>query len=97
MKRKMQGKTYLEKAYLSTTLDADEAFSMGNETVLIRIRTKPTSKGAYLGEHSEIDDQKEFLFARNSNFKVVDVITETMETEYGKEERIIIIFEDVTK
>ena len=97
MKRKMQGKTYLEKAYLSTTLDADEAFSMGNETVLIRIRTKPNSKGAYLGEHSEIDDQKEFLFARNSNFKVVDVVTETMETEYGKEERIIIIFEDVTK
>ena len=97
MKKKMQNKTYLEKAYLSTTLDVDEAFDMGNETALIRIRTKPTSKGAYLGEHSDIDDQKEFLFARNSEFKIVDVVTETMETEYGDEERIIVIFEDVTK
>ena len=97
MKKKMQDKIYLEKAYLSTTLDADEAFDMGNETALIRIRTKPTSKGAYLGEHSDIDDQKEFLFARNSKFKILDVIMETMETEYGKEERIIVIFEDVTR
>lgn len=70
LKRKLMGKTYSDKAYTSTGEELVEHY-VGD--VEMRILTTDKTKAAALFDISEVANEKEFLFARNSMMQITDV------------------------
>lgn len=68
----LKNKTIENKAFTSTSLSQKEAsnFGLGNNSCILRINAPAGTKGAYIDTVSKISKEKEFLLARNINFKI---------------------------
>lgn len=74
--QKKMGKVIEDKAYMSTATNLDEVFRLNDSSgigAVYEIEVPKGSKGAYLGKHSSIEDQTEFLLGRNTKLKIESV------------------------
>lgn len=81
--------TDFDDGYMSTSLSLKETeeFGDGANEVLFTIHVKKGQKiGAYIGEISQYEKEKEFLIAPKTKFKILKVSSE--KTEFGKRQLI---------
>lgn len=87
--KEMFGKEFIDKGYVSTSLNINEPFRLNGEDThtLFEINVKKGTKGAYLGKNSAIASQEEFLLSRNTKFKIKELEIKGVNyiDDYGQE------------
>ena len=95
--KKLFGKEFIDKGYVSTSLNMNEPFRLnGDDThTLFEINVKKGTSGAYLGKNSAIASQEEFLLKRNTKFKIKDLELKNISyiDDYGQEiiQRVLVV------
>ena len=81
------GDTIKDSGYMSTSLNIDEPFRLNSSAdILYELKVPKGTKGAYIGSHSTIPDQSEFILGRNSIIDIEDITNELIEytDDYGE-------------
>ncbi len=75
---KVGDKRILDKAFMSSSMDKEQAQSfignMGGKKILLDIKVKQGAKvGAFIGDLSDMPEEKEFLFKPSTEFKIIGI------------------------